>query len=247
MPGDESAPLARNVLSAQVKDRLLRWIIEGELPPGSRVIETRVARQLGTSQAPVREALRDLEALGVIETTAFRGARVRRPSGRELAEAFAVRSALETLGVRLALAAISEADLDELALRLGEMRRAARVGDLHAEAAADAAFHGRIMDLAGNETLRRVWQHLEPFSRTYITLVVPGADRHRIADLHDPVLEALRRRDPELAATAVERHFAEAGSMFARLWVDAGPVVPADDGAAAASRASAHLASGRER
>ena len=52
-------PLARSVLSAQIKDTLLQWILQGELPPGARIIETRVARQLGTSQAPVREALRD--------------------------------------------------------------------------------------------------------------------------------------------------------------------------------------------
>ena len=61
---DDGAMLSRSVLSVQVKDRILRWILEGELAPGSRVIETRVARQLGTSQAPVREALRDLATLG---------------------------------------------------------------------------------------------------------------------------------------------------------------------------------------
>src|SRR3954468_8833675 len=75
VPEEQLTPLARSVLSAQVKDRLLRWIIEVELPPGSRIIETRVARQLGTSQAPVREALRDLAALGLVDMHAFRGAR----------------------------------------------------------------------------------------------------------------------------------------------------------------------------
>ena len=60
-------PVARNVLSEQVKDRILQWILEGELAPGSRIIETRVARELGVSQAPVREALRDLTTLGVVE------------------------------------------------------------------------------------------------------------------------------------------------------------------------------------
>src|SRR5512143_385963 len=185
--------ISRSVLSEQVKDRLLQAILAGRYPPGARIVETRVAREFGTSQAPVREALRDLEAIGVIEVSAFRGARVRRPSARELLEAYAVRSELEVLATRLALEALSEGDLDDLAARLGEMRRAARAGDLHAEAAADAAFHSRIVEVAANGTLRRVWQHLEPFSRTYITLVVPGADRYRIADLHDPVLEALRR------------------------------------------------------
>ena len=56
----EPEPIEREVLSARVKDRVLQWILEGELAPGSRIIETRVARQLGTSQAPVREALREI-------------------------------------------------------------------------------------------------------------------------------------------------------------------------------------------
>ncbi len=64
---------------------------------------------------------------------------------------------------------------------------------------------------------------LEPFSRTYITLIVPGADRHRIAGLHDPVLTALRERDPEKAADALRRHFDAAGAMLARLWPTDGP------------------------
>jgi len=73
-------PIARSVLSGQVKDRLLQEIMIGHYPPGARIVETRVARELGTSQAPVREALRDLEALGVVEINAFRGARVRHPT-----------------------------------------------------------------------------------------------------------------------------------------------------------------------
>ena len=73
----ESA-VSRSVLAEQVKDRLLQDILAGRYPPHSRIVETRVARELGTSQAPVREALRGLEALGVVEILPFRGARVRR-------------------------------------------------------------------------------------------------------------------------------------------------------------------------
>src|SRR5574340_918032 len=78
MPREAEIP--RSVLADQVKDRLLQAILEGRYPPGSRIVETRVAREYGVSQAPVREALRGLEAIGVIEINAFRGARVRRPS-----------------------------------------------------------------------------------------------------------------------------------------------------------------------
>jgi DNA-binding GntR family transcriptional regulator len=219
------AAISRSVLSDQVKDRLLQAILDGRYPPGARIVETRVARELGTSQAPVREALRDLEALGVVETAAFRGARVRRPSADELLEAFAIRAELESLGARLAIPRLTDEDLRVLAEYVDEMRRAANAGDEYAEATADAAFHGRIVALAGNATLERVWRTLEPFSRTYITMVVPGVDRRRIADLHAPVLAALRLRDPEVVTTVLHEHFAATAAMLASLW--AGPVWPA--------------------
>jgi len=212
------ASISRMVLSDQVKDRLLQAILDGRYPPGARIVETQVARELGTSQAPVREALRDLEALGLVEASAFRGARVRRPSAGELLEAFVIRSQLESFAARLAVAGMTNRDIDELAGHLGEMRRAARANDAHAEAMADAMFHGRIIELSGNATLHRVWRQLEPFSRTYITLVAPGADRHRIADLHQPVLDALRGRDAARTARALDRHYELAGAMLQDQW-----------------------------
>ena len=215
------AAISRSVLSDQVKDRLLQAILDGRYPPGARIVETRVARELGTSQAPVREALRDLEALGVVETAAFRGARVRRPSAGELLEAFAIRAELESLGARLAIRRLTDEDLQGLAELVDGMRRAAEIGDSHAEATADAAFHGRIVELAGNVTLDRVWRTLEPFSRTYITMVVPGVDRLRIAHLHAPILAALRLRDPDAAAAVLHEHFAETAAMLASLWAAA--------------------------
>src|SRR5207342_3529945 len=109
------AAITRGVLSHAVKDRLLERIIAGTYPPGSRIVETQVARELGTSQAPVREALRGLEAMGVVEITPFRGARVRRATKRELLEAYVVRSALEGLGARLAVPAMGDAEIEELA------------------------------------------------------------------------------------------------------------------------------------
>lgn len=214
---------SRSVLSDQVKNRLLQAILDGRYPPGARIVETRVARELGTSQAPVREALRDLEALWLVETTAFRGARVRRPSATELLEAFAIRAELESLGARLAVPRLTHADLVQLAGYIRNMQRAAEADDTHAEASADAAFHGRIVELAANTTLKRVWRTLEPFSRTYITIVAPGADRKWIADEHLPILDALERRDAALAVEVLHRHFTNAATMLGSLWVDAGP------------------------
>ena len=224
--------ISRSVLSDQVKDHLLQAILDGRYPPGARIVETRVARELGTSQAPVREVLRDLEALGVVETLAFRGARVRRPSAAELLEAFIVRSALESLAARLAIPRLTDEDLLALQLHVNDMQRCADAGDAHAEALADAAFHTGIIELSGNTTLMRVWRTLEPFSRTYITLGVPGADRRRIADEHLPVLDALRSRDPALAEAGLHHHFDEPAAGLARRWTyEASPAAPASTSA----------------
>lgn len=215
--------LSRSVLADQVKDRILEGILNGHYPPDSRIVETQVARELGTSQAPVREALRGLEALGVIEIVPFRGARVRRPSKREIIEAYAVRSTLEALASRLAVPRMSDANLAELAGHLETMRASARDGDGHGVAEADARFHGRIVELADNGTLEKVWRSLEPFSRTYITLVVPGADPEWSANLHAPVLAALQRRDTEAVVDALRRHFDDVSDNMARRWPDDEP------------------------
>ena len=92
--------VTRTVLREQVKELLLERILAGDYRPGDRLVETRIAQELGMSQAPVREALRDLEVLRFVESEPFRGARVRAISGEELAEIYPVRAAVEELAAR---------------------------------------------------------------------------------------------------------------------------------------------------
>mgnify|MGYP003574317444 CR=1 FL=1 len=214
----DEAGITRSVLSEQVKGRLLQAILDGRYPPGARIVETRVAKEFGTSQAPVREALRDLEALGVVETAPFKGARVRQPSIDELLEAFEVRAILEGHGAVLASENIGRDEIDRLAELTREMRAAAEDGDPYREATADTEFHRLIMRHSGNATLERVWSTLEPFLRTYITIVSPGVDRQAVADRHRPIIEALRRGNPELIEEAFRVHFEAAAAALAEVW-----------------------------
>ncbi len=214
----DEAGITRSVLSEQVKGRLLQAILDGRYPPGARIVETRVAKEFGTSQAPVREALRDLEALGVVETAPFKGARVRRPSIEELLEAFEVRAILEGHGAVLAMENLNGDDLGRLAELTEEMHAAAEDSDPYREATADTQFHRIIMHHSGNATLERVWSTLEPFLRTYITIVSPGVDRRAVADRHLPIIEALRRQNPDLIEEAFRVHFEEAAMALAEVW-----------------------------
>ncbi len=209
-PDEQLIPLARSVLSAQVKDRLLRWILEGELPPGSRIIETRVARQLGTSQAPVREALRDLATLGLVEMHAYRGARVRQPAAAELVEAMEVRGELEAIAARAAARAVDADTLSTMRALIERMRACADEGDAHGQALANSEFHTLVITTSGNLTVQRLWEILEPFARTYLTATAPGADLHWLAERHVAIVDALESGDEERAAQAMRVHAREA-------------------------------------
>src|SRR5262245_27683282 len=92
--------LDRRVLREEIRDHLMPDILEGRLPPGERIIETRVAQQFDVSQAPVREALRDLEMFGFIDSSPFRGAVVRKMSPEELVQVYPIRAVLEGLAAR---------------------------------------------------------------------------------------------------------------------------------------------------
>lgn len=207
-------PVTREVLSERVKDRILTWILEGELEPGSRIVETRVARDLGVSQAPVREALRDLAILGFVEMKPHKGARVRKPTREELTHAIEVRAELEALAGRLAAERRTDQCVTDLEQLYAAMDEAADRGDAHDQALNNTRFHARIVQAAHNPTLYRQWSMLEPFSRTYVTASVPGMDLHWLSRRHAPILEAIRDRDPVLAADLSRKHAAEAAVLI---------------------------------
>jgi DNA-binding GntR family transcriptional regulator len=207
-------PFIRSNLREQIKDVILQRIVAGEYSPGARLVETRIAQEMGVSQAPVREALRDLEQLGCIVHEPFRGCSVRAFSAGELLEAFPVRAALEALAARLAAERITEDELLHLAELLDRMRGAAQRGDAHDQSQANASFHATIVRAARNATLERQWSFLEPYSRTYLTVSQPGLDLLALSERHVPILEALRVRDGEAAAAAMHQHLMDAAELL---------------------------------
>jgi DNA-binding GntR family transcriptional regulator len=202
-------PVGRTILREQVRDLLLERILSGVYPPGSRLVETRIAHELSISQAPVREALRDLEQLRLVVHESFRGCSVRSVSAEDLLEAYPVRAALETLAIRLAAERIDEATLARLADQIEAMRQATRDGDPAAEAAADAAFHSAIVAAAGNSVLTQQWEQLLPHARTLLSLTLPASAKGDLADRHLPILEALCRHDAHGAEAAMSAHLAD--------------------------------------
>jgi DNA-binding GntR family transcriptional regulator len=197
--------ISRTVLREQVKDLLLQRIASGELKPGERLVETRIAAELGTSQAPVREALRDLELLRLVESEPFKGSRVRAFGNEELVEVYPVRAVLEELAAKEATKKLA-GDVSALEAEVEAMREAARRGDVTALVRHDIAFHRLVVEAAGNPILEQCWKSLGVEGRITITLYGTSIEPQEAAELHVPLLEAIRSRKPGAAGRAARKH-----------------------------------------
>jgi DNA-binding GntR family transcriptional regulator len=202
--------IERGVLRDQVKEILLERILSGHYQPEDRLVETRIAKELGTSQAPVREALRELELLRFVESAPFRGSWVRAVSEEELGEIYPVRAAIEEVAARAAAVRL-DGEVGELEAEIEAMRNAA---DLHEQVEHDVRFHRLIVEASGNRTLAEVWGSLRVEARTVITAVKTGIDRKEIAELHVPIVDALRDRDPDKAGRAIREHVERFGELL---------------------------------
>lgn len=188
---------------------LLQRILTDQYAPGQRLVETRIAQELGISQAPVREALRDLELLRFVESAPFRGSWVREISREEMVQVYPVRAALEELAAREAAVRL-DGDVRALEAELDAMRAAS---DLHEQVAHDVRFHQLIVEAAASPPLTAAWQSLQVAAVTAITALATGMARDEIALRHEPIIQALRAGDAEAAGTATRHHLEEFGQL----------------------------------
>jgi DNA-binding GntR family transcriptional regulator len=192
-------------IGARIRNALLERIIGGHYAPGERLVELQLAKEFGSSQAPVREALRDLETAGLVTIRPRRGTFVNDYHARGQHEIYTVRGALEEAAMRLAMPRLRD-DPAPVAAHLDGMRQAARAGDFEAIVFHSVWFHRVIMQAARNELLLRLWEslHVEMHSRK--TLLQPNIDMFAVAESHAPILDAIEAGDMELACRLSREH-----------------------------------------
>lgn len=204
----------RRVLREEIRDQLIDDILNGRIHPGDRIIEARVAEEFAVSQAPVREALRDLDVLGFIESSPFRGAIVREISAEELLQLYPIRAVLEGLAAREAATRIQPAALRKLQKLLETMRSVAAGGDQRQAVQIDFAFHLTIVEASENRLLQQIWDRMRLATTTALTVSKSAHSLSEIAERHAAVLEALRAHDPDAAEAAMRRHIEEPGQWL---------------------------------
>lgn len=168
-------------------------------------MELRIASELKTSQAPVREALRELEAIGLVESRPNRGARVRVLSTAETREIYDIRAQLE--GYASACATKKGIDLTaKLDAQIAGMRRAAGASDSMRFSEHNTRFHRIILEAAGNATLLTIWEGLNVRARTSVNVIRHEVDLLAITESHRILVETVASGDPVAARDAAEAH-----------------------------------------
>lgn len=207
--------IQRVVLSEQVKEELLDDIMSGRYKPGDRLVESQIAKRMGISQSPVREALRDMVAMRFVEVEPHKGARVRKIDQREVLEIYPVRASLEELAGQLAVANAPDY-LGELDTAINRMVKAFSEGDVRTLAHWDVIFHRTILEATGNQILIETWNSLMIEARTFVTLnnLISRAPEIDLAGRHYPIIEALKEGDPIKCGKVMRSHVEEFGTVM---------------------------------
>ena len=226
MTGGAGAFDAPPTLTAAVVRHIQELILRGEFPPGSALPEIPLARRLDTSRGTVREALRELAELGLVDLLARRGAAVAQLSPQRAREIFSLRALLESFAVRLALTEgrIGPAETGRIEAAFATMQRCAESGDTAGLIDADMAFHWAICVPCGHELLLEQLRGLQVRTRQCIFYTkFYESDVESEVAAHTPLLRAVLSGEADRAETAMRDHIAMAGERLLIRLYERGP------------------------
>jgi DNA-binding GntR family transcriptional regulator len=217
--------LERGLLSDQIYDQLKAMVKSGQLAPGEQVVESKLARSFGVSQAPVREALKRLAHDGLITHVRHHGNFVTEFSVQEAEHARVARVALEAMAARVTCSRLGAEHRQQLLTIIDKMHEAADRGDTGEFRECDFEFHRLVIEASGNEYLPRMWDIVEPSLRSMHVLSDPNyeGDWHAIADTHRELVDALDGGDVDEAVDLFINHAIGLGTRPER------PALPALD------------------
>ena len=201
----------RLTIASEVTDALRLRIIEGTLPPGTRLGEEKISREMEISRGPVREALRELEKEGIISVEPYRGAVVIGISEAELRSVLIpVRWILEKSAVEQAIRKMSDEDFESLAAITRKMREVADSGSettLRDLVELDVTFHRIVVEFSGGYHTKQLWLAIQPRIRMgFYQLGSRHYHSSEIVQEHEELLAALRTRDLAVVLDALDAH-----------------------------------------
>lgn len=208
-------PAETQTLAATIAHRLRTLILDGQLPPDTRLPLANVATSLGVSVMPVRDALRRLEAERLVVMRPHRGAVVARLSADDAEEIYAMRVALEALCARRAAERLGPDEVSELQIMFRQMEAAHEAADLATFIECDRAFHGRLYAFSGSRRLIGTIEELQNRCRRYLKYLYEGWETVQDPlEAHRPLLAAVEAGDPQLVERLTREHMQDAADRL---------------------------------
>jgi DNA-binding GntR family transcriptional regulator len=206
---------AADTLPRRIATELSRMIITGRLPPGQRLQETRLATQFRVSRAPIREAIKELERLGLVVKPPRRSAQVRGVTPRDVKEIYEIKTMLEGLAARLAAERITTQELMKLKAIYRQMCHLGARDHRARYVEASRRFHRAFIEASGNSRLVQMYEAMSREIWWLGTMILSRSDRHRTSvQEHGEILDALAARDAKRAQTVTEDHVWRGGELF---------------------------------
>lgn len=204
---------AKETLRSNIKDYIQQQIAEGIYRPGDRIVETKLAKELNVSQAPVREAILELSSIGLLEERPYSGTYVRNLSISEIEDIFETRAFVEEYAARRAAKRATDAQLDEMEALLREMDENR---DLSRFVHLDMEFHGLVMDAAGSPALKRAWNILRMSEWTYLCAAITAVSLDDMIAQHWKIFHLLKNRSETSAGAYMFLHIKGFGDELAQ-------------------------------
>lgn len=208
----------RNPLAEQVATIIRDTIINGGFKPGERLVGETIAKKIGVSRAPVREAICLLEREGVVEYIPNKGAFVRSITAKDIVEIYTLRSVLEGLAVKLTVERITAEEISKLTEICEVMHKAAEEGNESELIHLDLRFHRLIIHYSQHSYLERIFSEMSNLLLMYLMVDTeaikagPGLMQQYIE--HNKILEAIKARESEKAEKWIKRHVEASGKSI---------------------------------
>ena len=211
-------PVTIKTLDVEVTQRIRELVLDGELTPGTRLLENQLALEFGVSAGTVRAALLTLRHEGVLDYQPNKGARIASLDAMDAWEIYTLRNTLEAMGSRLAAERMSESDIENLRRELDAMTQAARDGDGREALRADRRFHRLIIAASGHRRLEQMYRIIEVQTSLFMVLTEPfHVDVREIVDMHRPLAEAIAAGNGARAEELAKEHNTRDGELLLAL------------------------------
>jgi len=212
-----AAPSVKRVcMRDHIRDVLVARILDGTFAPGTQLKELSLAREFNVSQAPIREALRELEGSGLVTSERYRGTRVRGADSQEMRESYELRATLEVRAVELAVPCSPEA-LEQMENCLRLMKTAVKASDVETYIVEALRLHRHLIVASHNRTFVTVWDSLHWDVRGRIAverLARKGGGFIALIELHEALLEKLQAQDVAASTALVRQIFTRVADVF---------------------------------